>query len=72
MEEIFSDLNKGVLGILLFSACIVQSYADVLDWDEQADSLRTTDIEEVVVAATPKENHRLRNQALASSSFNKE
>lgn len=69
MEEIFSELNKGVLGILLFSACIVQSYADVLDWDEQADSLRTTDIEEVVVAATPKENHRLRNQALASSSF---
>ena len=33
------------------------------------DSLRTTDIEEIVVVATPKENQRLRQQPLASSSF---
>ncbi|MBQ9190318.1 MAG: TonB-dependent receptor [Bacteroidaceae bacterium] len=34
-----------------------------------ADSLRTTDIEEIVVAATPKEGQRMRQQALASSSL---
>lgn len=34
-----------------------------------SDSLRTTDIEEIVVAATPKEGQRLRQQALASTSF---
>jgi outer membrane receptor protein involved in Fe transport len=38
-------------------------------YDETADSLRTTDIEEIVVAATPKEHVRLRQQALASTSF---
>lgn len=36
---------------------------------ENADSLRTTDIEEVVVVSTPKENLRLRRQPLSSSSF---
>ena len=36
------------------------------------DSLRTTDIEEVVVVATPKENQRLRQQALSSTSFSQE
>lgn len=36
---------------------------------DPADSLRTTDIEEIVVAATPKEGQRLRQQALASTSF---
>ena len=34
-----------------------------------ADTLRTTDIEEIVVVATPKENQRLRQQALSSTSF---
>ena len=34
-----------------------------------ADSLRTTDIEEIVVAATPKEGQRMRQQALASTSL---
>ena len=36
---------------------------------DPADSLRTTDIEEIVVAVTPKEGQRLRQQALASTSF---
>ncbi len=39
---------------------------------EESDSLRITDIEEVVVAATPKENNRLRQQALSSSSFSQD
>ena len=37
-----------------------------------SDSLRTTDIEEIVVVATPKEGERLRRQPLASSSFSQE
>ena len=36
---------------------------------EAVDSLRTTDIEEIVVVSTPKENQRLRRQPLSSSSF---
>lgn len=36
---------------------------------ESTDSLRTTDIEEVVVVSTPKENLRLRRQPLSSTSF---
>lgn len=36
---------------------------------ENADSLRTTDIEEVVVVSTPKEHQRLRQQPLSSTSF---
>ena len=36
---------------------------------ENADSLRTTDIEEVVVVSTPKEYQRLRQQPLSSTSF---
>lgn len=36
---------------------------------ETMDSLRTTDIEEIVVAVTPKENSWLRQQPLASNSF---
>lgn len=36
---------------------------------EVTDSIITTDIEEIVVAATPKENLRLRRQPLASTSF---
>lgn len=34
-----------------------------------ADSMRTTDIEEVVVVSAPKENQRLRQQPVASASF---
>ena len=34
-----------------------------------SDSLRTTDIEEIVVVSTPKENTRLRQQPLSSTSF---
>lgn len=37
--------------------------------EEIQDSLRTTDIEEIVVAATPKEGARIRQQALASTSL---
>ena len=37
--------------------------------EEVEDSLLTTDIEEVVVAATPKENQWMRRQALASTSL---
>ena len=37
--------------------------------DEVEDSLRTTDIEEIVVAATPKEDSRLRQQALSATSL---
>lgn len=33
------------------------------------DSLRTTDIEEIVVVSAPKENQRLRRQPMASTSF---
>ncbi|MCR4995364.1 MAG: TonB-dependent receptor [Bacteroidales bacterium] len=40
-----------------------------LGMPKTADSLRTTDIEEVVVVSTPKETLRLRHQALASTSF---
>ncbi len=36
---------------------------------EETDSLRTTDIEEVVVVSTPKESLRLRQQSLSSTSF---
>ena len=36
---------------------------------EVTDSIITTDIEEIVVAATPKESLRLRRQPLSSTSF---
>ena len=40
-------------------------------WGEEApkDSTKVVDIEEVVVIATPKENSRLRQQALSATSF---
>ena len=36
---------------------------------ESKDTTKVIDIEEVVVIATPKENNRLRQQALSSTSF---
>ena len=37
-----------------------------------ADSLRTTDIEEIVVVSTPKESQRLRQQPLSSTSLSQD
>lgn len=47
----------------LFAALLALSSPEVTD------SLRTSDIEEVVIVSTPKENTRLRRQAVSSTSF---
>lgn len=65
----FSDLMKRVCMVLLAFAFWGQIRAAAPEKYVTADSLRSTDIEEIVVAATPKESQRLRTQALASSSF---
>ncbi len=43
-----------------------------LSMPESTDSLRTTDIEEVVVVSTPKEDMRLRRQPLSATSFSQD
>ena len=53
--------------IIILAMALTGSWATA--HSETADSLRTTDIEEIVVAATPKEHVRLRRQALAATSF---
>lgn len=60
---------------MLLTACVgvpMGSRADDGPQSLPADSLRTTDIEEVVVVSTPKENQWLRQQALSSSSFSQD
>lgn len=60
--------------LLLFSLLITATNSGATDFnrkgaEEFQDTLRTTDIEEIVVAATPKENTRLRQQPLSATSL---
>ena len=54
---------------LLFSLCFALSFLPLQTHAESTDSLRTTEIEEVVIVSTPKENLRLRQQPLSSTAF---
>ena len=50
-------------------SCIAVSAYGRTEVVAPADSIRTTDIEEIVVVSTPKEDARLRQQPLSSTSF---
>lgn len=54
---------------LLVTVYCLLPYSFVRAHEKSADSLRTTEIEEVVVVSTPKENQRLRQQPLSFTAF---
>ncbi len=54
---------------ILLTALSLLSVATAVPEIEAVDSLRTTDIEEIVVVSTPKEDQRLRQQPLSSTSL---
>ena len=60
------DFSYFFIHISLVSTFVL---APLLAFAETTDSLRTTDIEELVIVATPKEDQRLRQQPLSSTAF---